>query len=168
MGNETQALKKSDNATVGADRSEKTGGATVTVASKLPMPLVLQLHDFVERQEVHAGGLHKFKQAEIRRGAPTYKIVGNAFPHNAAPAQMISNNFGITPGIPKAFWDEWLEQHKDMDAVRNGMIFAHSETASVQSMTREKEGIITGFERIDRDHPERHQKGIKKADREAA
>ena len=164
MGNDTLSLKNKenkDNQSIGVDKTVHTGGATVTVASKLPMPLVLQLHSPVEQMQVHAGGVHKFIQFEVRRGAPTYTVVGNSIPHNSAPKQMIANGFGITPGIPKAFWEEWLEQHKDLQYVKEGMIFAHEELISVHSMAREREKIVTGLERIDRYNPQSRQEQSK-------
>ncbi len=132
------------------DHNGSTGSETVTVASKLPMDFVLQLHDKVTRHEpVIGGGMREFAVYQQRFGAPTYIINGNSWAQNKGPHQQIQSGFAITHGIPKAFWEEWLDQQGNSDIVRNGMIFAHSDLASVTAHAKENENEKSGLERLD-------------------
>jgi hypothetical protein len=149
----TQALKRNN---------DVPSNATVTVASKFPMDFILRLYDFVKRYEpVMGGGTREVKIAERRRGSKEFIVQGNSWPQNKGPHQQLNFGYAITSGIPKAFWDEWLEQNKEADYVANGMLFAHAETASTMSEAREKEKEKSGLERLD---PKNLPKGIETAD----
>lgn len=149
-----------------ARKIEETGGPTVTVASKLPMGLILQLHNKGTRMvPVLGGGLHEETFWTKRNGAKTFVVQGCSFPHNKGPASQIAGGYAITHGIPKAFWDEWLDQQRESDIVKNGMIFAHSETASTISQANEMENEKSGMERLD---PNKLPKGLKTADEQRA
>ncbi|PVX61242.1 hypothetical protein [Paraburkholderia unamae] len=124
--------------------------ATVTVASKSPFDITLKLYDLVEQNEpVLGGGFRTFKQFRERVGAPTFMIQGNSWPQNKGPHQQIVGGYAITHGIPKAFWDEWLEQNENADYVKNKMIFAHTEAASVTSKAADQAEIRSNMERLD-------------------
>ncbi|NPT59097.1 hypothetical protein [Paraburkholderia elongata] len=136
--------------------------ATVTVASKFPMDFTLRLFDFVKRYEpVMGGGQREFKIAEPRHGSKDFIVQGNSWPQNKGPHQQINCGYAITHGIPKAFWDEWLEQNRESAFVVNGMLFAHAETASTMAEAKEKEKEKSGLERLD---PKNLPKGIETAD----
>ena len=49
----------------------------------------------------------------------------------------------------KDLWEKWLSQNKDSMIVKNGLIFAHSDQASVEAEGREKEACKSGLERLD-------------------
>lgn len=124
--------------------------ATVTVASKLPFDLIMRLYDFVERHEpVMGGGTRAYRISEHRRGSKTFVAQGNSWPQNKGPHQELSFGFAITRDIPKAFWDEWVEQNKEADYVVNKMIFAHGDAGSTKSQAREMEEERSGLERLD-------------------
>jgi hypothetical protein len=153
MAGDTLSIKK---------QNESPSNATVTVASKMPFDFVLKLYDFRERNEpVMGGGARTYKIAEPRRGAKTFVVQGNSFPQNKGPHQQLTFGYAITHGIPKAFWDEWVEQHKEADYILNGMLFAHSETASTMAEAREKETEKSGLERLD---PSKLPKGLETSD----
>jgi hypothetical protein len=153
MAGDTLSIKK---------HNDSPSNATVTVASKMPFDFVLKLYDFVERAEpVLGGGMRNFKQAQERRTAKTFIAQGNSWPQNKGPHQQLMGGFAITHGIPKAFWDEWLEQNKEADYVLNGMIFAHGEMASTMAEAREKETEKSGLERLD---PNNLPKGLQTSD----
>jgi len=136
--------------------------ATVTVASKFPMDFTLRLYDFVKRYEaIVGGGSREIKIAERRRDERDFIVQGNSWPQNKGPHQRIDFGFAMTPGIPKDFWLEWLDQNKDAAFVKNGMLFAHVEAASALSEAREKEAEKSGLERLD---PKNLPKGIQTAD----
>ncbi|MFM0141740.1 hypothetical protein [Paraburkholderia sp. RL18-085-BIA-A] len=153
MAGDTLTIKK---------HNETGANATVTVASKFPMDFTLRIYDFVKRYEpVMGGGTREVKIAERRRGSKEFIVQGNSWAQNRGPHQTLNFGYAITSGIPKAFWDEWLEQNKDADYVVNGMLFAHAETASTMSEAREKEKEKSGLERLD---PNKLPKGIETAD----
>jgi hypothetical protein len=141
-----------------------TGGATVIVASKLPMPLILQIHRKVKKYEAipGVGGVREFEQFEADANLPTYTIAGNSHPQNRAPLQQIQNNFGLTFGIPKDFWDMWLEQNAAHEAVKNGLIFAMDDQAGMASKTKDHANIRSGLERLNPDDLKRY--GVEKSD----
>lgn len=147
-------------------KNAETGGATVTVASKLAMDFILRLYAFKSRNElVMGGGSREVKQAEVVHGVPEYTIQGNSWAQNKGPHQQIASGYAITHGIPKEFWERWLEQNKESDVIRNGIIFAHAESASTMAEAREKVDVTSGMERLD---PNKLPKGLRTADRASA
>jgi hypothetical protein len=123
---------------------------TVTVACKLPNGLILQLEEWVDVPQPGPGGTRMVK--ESRRIGAKYTVRGNRLPFGVVPDfQMTSNNNGyaLTPGIPKEFWDQWLDAHKDMDIVVNKLIFACPTTTDVRAIARENEGRRSGLEPLD-------------------
>ena len=143
-----------------------TGGATVSVASKLPMPFVLQLHDKVKMHEpVMGGGQREVIAYQKRFGAPTFTIEGNSFAQNKGPHQQLVGGYAITHGIPKDFWDEWVSQQGESDIVKNEMIFAHEQANSTTSNATDLQNLKSGMERLD---PVALPKGLQTADRKAA
>lgn len=140
--------------------------ATVTVASKMPWDFILRIFDFVKRYEpVMGGGQREIKIAERRRGSQEFVIQGNSWAQKKGPHQQIvgpiSGGYAITRDIPKAFWDEWLEQNQDADFVRNKMLFAHADAASTIAEAKEKENEKSGLERLD---PTKLPKGLQTSD----
>ena len=127
-----------------------TGSETVTIASKLPMDLIMQLHDFQDEHEpVVGGGVRNFKIARPRHGAKRFLLLGNSWAQNKGPHQRIESGCALTPDIPKDFWEEWLDQNKDGDFIKNGMIFASAEHRSVVAQAKEMESVKSGLERLD-------------------
>ena len=112
-----------------------TGTDTVTVGCKLPHGLHLDIVKIGEPVDRHT-----------INGSNSSRIVGG---------------YGITEGVPRAFWERWLEQSKALAMVKNGLIFAHAEAASVISKAKDGAAEINGFERID---PSKPPKGIAKSD----
>lgn len=113
-----------------ANDNKSTSTATVTVGCKLPHGLHLALHD-------DAG-------QEIAR----YTVAG-------ANASEVIGGHGITPGIPKDFWEEWLRRNKGSAAVRNGLIFADESAGKTAGEANAKKDQKTGFEGIDPQVPDK-------------
>lgn len=142
------------------NRPRAKSGQTVTVACKLPHGLALRLYDMVEtNQPVMGGGMKVVKQAQQLPGE--FMINGNAHAQNAGPACQITGGYALTPGVPKDFWDRWLEANKGSDMVRNNLIFAHEQTSSADGEAREKEKVRSGLERLD---PNNLPRGLRTAD----
>jgi hypothetical protein len=137
----------------------------VTVACKLPNGLICRI--FEPRQEldqVVGGG-----SREVTRHYPNgqqFVLNGTAremgqMPRarlaNGAPgtsaAQMLDTGFALTHGVPKDLWDRWYDANKDADFVRNGLVFAHKQGASVKRQAKEHEALTSGFEPIDPENP---------------
>jgi hypothetical protein len=149
----TIALKKNN---------DVESNATVTVASKFPMDFALKLYDMVERQEpVMGGGFRTFKMAQQRPNTKVFLVQGNSFPQNKGAHQQIAAGYAITHGIPKAFWEQWLEQNKHADYVVNEMIFAFGDQASTIAKAKEMENVPSNLERLD---PNKLPKNLKTDD----
>ena len=153
MANETLTLNK----------NKTVSNSTVSIACKIPMGLVMKLYDWTKQFEpVMGGGSREVKVAVERYNAKQYTINGNSYAQNEAPAMQIANGFALTHGIPKDFADEWFEQNAESPMVKNGLIFAHSEYASVIAETKEKAKERSGLERLSQDDVHKH--GLQKAD----
>lgn len=153
MAGDTLSIKK---------HNDTPSTATVTVASKMPMDFTLKLYDFIERHEpVMGGGVRTYKIAEHRRNTKSFVIQGNSWAQNKGPHQELQFGFAITRDIPKAFWDEWVEQNKEADYIVSGMIFAFGDVASTKAKAREMEEERSGLERLD---PKKLPKRIEQSD----
>lgn len=141
------------------------GGEYVTVASKLPHGLVLQNEHKESRWESSPMG-----QREVDvyvREPETYVLKGNVINISKMRKgimpdhQIIGGSYGyaLTPNIPREFWERWLDAHKDMDCVKNGLIWAHSEDASLRRYARDNEENKSGLEPIDPEAPSARFKG---------
>jgi hypothetical protein len=151
------------NETLMSNKNKAVSNSTVTVACKIPMGLVLKLYDWKKVNEpVMGGGTREVKTAVERYNEKQYIINGNSYAQNEAPAMQIANGFAMTYGIPTAFWEEWLSQNIDSPLVKNGLIFAHSEQASLLAESREKANEKSGTERLSQ--ADIHKHGLMKAD----
>lgn len=120
---------------------------TVTVGCKHPNGLHLRTFVMREIEEQQQGGnVRKTKRAEM---AEVFTIAGPSRPHNRDTTKQIHDGYALTPGVPAALWNTWLEQNKDSDLVKNGIIFAHGATNDARSEATEKAKVKTGLERID-------------------
>ncbi len=77
---------------------------------------------------------------------------------NGINSSMIEGGFGLTEGVDSVFWKTWLEQNKDMPFVKNGFVFAHSQSSSLKAEIKEKAGEKTGLEPL---NPKKKPDGIK-------
>lgn len=105
---------------------------TVSVGCKLPAGLILEMGIGTDQHQkvtvIGSNGRHKG--------------------HGNLPGCMQANGYGITFGVPKDFMDAWMEKHKSLDAVRNGLIFALPQKDAVD-MAKAFEQQKSGFEQID-------------------
>lgn len=56
--------------------------------------------------------------------------------------------YAITENVPKEFFEHWMEKHKEHPAVKNNLIFAHIQVASVKDMAEERNEISNGLDPI--------------------
>ncbi len=108
------------------------GTVTVSVGCKLPAGLIL---------EMGTPGEEDYKRISI---------IGRNGPndgHGRLAGCVVTAECGITFGVPKDFIEAWLEKHKKLDAVRNGLVFAmpanHAEPHAKAIVE-----LKTGFEQI--------------------
>ena len=141
-----------------------TTGETVTVACKMPHGLELRLFNMVDKREIGQGG-NTFMIKEAQEVGERVRLNGFAHPQNKAPKSPIVGGYGLTFGVSKDFFDHWLEQNRDSDIVKNGLVFAHSKPGHTEGKAEEQKGIRSGLERLD---PTRPPPGIKPLNAQAA
>ncbi len=75
------------------------------------------------------------------------KDQGYTEPYRAdQPPNARGSAYALTYNVPKDFWDLWIAQNADHDAVKNNLIFAHTQTGRVESKTKEFENLRVGLE----------------------
>lgn len=120
---------------------------TITVACKLPHGLILRLFDMIEGNEAVAGGGFKV----VKRAQPRPEVVvlnGYLTQHkgNAIPVASPMSSFALTHGVSKDFFERWLSENQELDAVKNGLVVAHgTDTAGA---ARERADTVCGLEPI--------------------
>ena len=126
---------------------------TVYVGCKMPNGLILQ--NFVTEQvrEAVPGG---YKDVPMSRRLPeAYRVNGVSLTHE----QRMSGDVGypivhgtaITGGIPREFWEKWLDANKRSELVQNHIVFAHRDESSVRAMAAAYAKQKTGLEPLDPD-----------------
>jgi hypothetical protein len=138
---------------------------TVTVACKLPHGLKIEEYALREKTELVMGGGTRVVQEAIKTGR--FHVINGmaaeagkmAMTRNEAGlptgtfGQVLDTGFALTPGVPKDLWEGWLAANKDQPMVRNRLVFAHAQPASVKAMAKEAEKQRTGLEPIDPNNP---------------
>lgn len=113
---------------------------TVTVACKIPNGLILRLFEMVDTTEVMPNGHRTIKKAQPK-GSPV-QIAGYSHEFMQAPrSALASGGYALTHGVDADFWEEWLNQNRDADYVRNGLIFAQEKTADVRAQAKEHRDV---------------------------
>ena len=124
----------------------------VTVASKLPMSLELQL---CRKESKAVSGRFGTEQETVFVKYGTVYIIrgvgyprGNELPEGypERPSMIRDAGYALTPDVDAAWFAEWLDQNAETEMVRNGLIKAHSEPDSLRDMAMEHKGILTGLE----------------------
>jgi hypothetical protein len=102
----------------------------VTVACKAPGGFILNLDSYV----------HSNDKGDVKRveGPTTYRVAGWARKFNA-PDHTIGG-YALTE-IPAAFWDVWLENHKDFPPLKDGVLFAIRKRQDAESEAR-KQAVV--------------------------
>lgn len=141
-------------ATVAAEkRSEPAPRAAgkVIVASKIPHDIVIQICQ--PRSGDVAGQYGTVKETIWQAAGDRYLIRGTKRPINppkgypAAPDMELG--YALTPNIPADFWEKWLEQNAKTDMVVNGLIFAHSDRASIVDEAKDFRDVRSGLDPLD-------------------
>jgi hypothetical protein len=143
----------------------------VTVASKLPMNIELQLCQ--PRTAAVTGQFGSVKETVHVRVGEIHVIRGTAYPVGQTPKgfprrqAMIEDEAGgyaLTPKVPAEFWAEWLKQNADTDMVRNGIIKAQPDLESLEADAAEHAKVDCGLGPLnpegDRRNPKPANSGI--------
>lgn len=173
-----QVLRQAEVADVGQNSGPASGTATVTVACKVPNGLHMQLYDSVREDVMDLGGnkIPSFRSSP-RPGAPAFILRGPAVDvdrmrrgivsrHQIVQGARSGTGFGLTPGVPRAFWEEWSRAPKygpdgrlevgagpGYDFVRTGQVFAMPNDREAAAMAREMADEPSGLEPLDPDNP---------------
>lgn len=136
---------------------------TVTVASKLPFPLKLQLQQSYEvTEEVFGGGVRK--KTRWQKVGKEVVIQGCSYDRGKPHEKQIVGGAALTHGVDADFWNAWLEQHKTYSPVVNGLIFAQAKPADAISEAKEMAELKSGFEPTDpNDMPDEFKAAVKAA-----
>jgi hypothetical protein len=123
----------------------------VVVACKLPAGLLLRLHEVRKEAELVMGGGTREVLIARAVGEPV-RINGTAAPFghqrrdSAGEFVSMSGGYALTFGVDKDFWDKWLAQNAELDAVRNKLLFAHEKPVEVQAIAKDRVSLKTGLE----------------------
>lgn len=127
---------------------------TVVVGCKFPHGLLLRLFEMGEKTvEVIGGGHRNIKEALNAQAVDkVVKINGYAVPHGEQSSVAVvggRTGYALTFGVDREFFDKWLDQNKDTDMVRQGLIFAAGSEQSARESAAEKKKLRNGFEPLD-------------------
>jgi hypothetical protein len=131
-----------------------TGTATVAVALKLPMGLILRYQKQEKSTEATPNG-HRSVDYFVPTGEP-FVLKGSA----AIEALVVqgflpdTGGFSVTPGCPKDLWDQWFESNKDGALVTNDLIRSFPDEPAALAWARTRGLVRSGLERIDPERPE--------------
>ncbi len=119
-------------------------GATVTVASKLPHGLVLQLQEDMKLTQMFNG---EPRDVIVKaRVGECVVLKGFAYPVGAPPPVQLAGGYALTPNVPAEFWAKWLAQNAEHPAVKGGFVFAHEKADAAAGQARERKDVLSGFE----------------------
>lgn len=111
---------------------------TVTVACKLPNGLHLE--------NITPAGV------KVR-----VTLMGARLPVDANGREIqafeLAGSFGLTPNVPRDFWEQWVKENANYGPYKQGMIFAQDGRDNARAQARELEDVRTGLEPMPADKP---------------
>jgi hypothetical protein len=122
--------------------------STVSIASKLPFPLRLQLQKSLSRVEDAFGGGVREVETRIKYGQ-TIVIDGWARKVGEDTDKHIAGGFALTHGVDADFWNEWKKQNAGFAPLENGLIFAAGKESVIADKAKEMRSLKSGFEPAD-------------------
>lgn len=164
-----QPERQQSSAPIGSAPSNTVHSAreVVSVACKMPNGLILRGLDRTIVQELVQGGGVRDVECYVPNGEQVV-LGGTAARYgDPRPPLLTASGYRITPNVPKKLWDDWYAANKASDLVKNRIIFAHTDHASVEKFGREHDHVVTGLEGIDPKNPQKHVRGITPAERPA-
>lgn len=123
---------------------------TLVVACKLPHGLILRLYETKEVHEAQRDGTTKLiKRSEPLPGEVQLDGYLKKYKIDLPPAAQ-GSKYEITTGVSKEFFEEWLRQNKDHQALTSNLILWARNTGELKAKMRAFEGTRSGLEPIDR------------------
>jgi len=124
---------------------------TVIVASKVDVPIQLQLQVKQERQFQNQG-MRWTEAQSIFVGQIVY-VRGTSYPRGQVPEGFRSppemvHGYALTRGVDAEFWEKWEEQNQGFAPVASGILFAAETMDEVRSRAREGKDLRSGLEPI--------------------
>jgi hypothetical protein len=121
---------------------------TVTVACKIENGIVLQIYEWEMRSiQVMGGGV---KEVKIAKPLPwLHRINGPARRIGQDVGYQISDGAALTHGVDADKFAIWMEQNKDIDMVKNGLVFANTKVNDVVAQAHEHRSQKGDFASID-------------------
>ena len=127
-----------------AAASRLNSSKVVWVGCKLPHGMRLQLFSRpVERDNPNSPNAFKpppVKSEIVLKGANSLTTEFSV--RGLAP---LRHEFAVTP-VPAEFWAQWIAEHADHDALRNGFIFVVDRERDVKGAAAERDDERTGLE----------------------
>ncbi len=121
-------------------------GKVCTVGCKMPNGLVLRLMKRTEQVEQTPAGPRPFIQfvPDLEQPVITVRGYGGAAFGVNQPFR-IAGQYALTENVPTEFMVEWLKQNKDLDAVKNGIIFIQPNENEAAAHGKDQASIWDGL-----------------------
>lgn len=142
------------------DRVQKvpeTGNGKITVGLKWPAGIILRVYEMVDDGEMTQQGYKPIKKAQ--QVGPKVRLRGyyddakQQFGSKTIPIPSMPGSFALTHNVDATFMAAWLEQNKDSDIVKNGLIIVAKSPADAAAMVSEREKMKCGIEPLDPEKP---------------
>lgn len=153
-----------------AMRKQRTTGATVTIACKLPTGLLVELWDmdpakamsvpdgnggtrFIRPRIPYSEGEERLliRGSAAERRLETVDEKGRPTPPPAL--ETVASGFGLTFGVDADWAEAWFKQNADYPPVRRGLIFMQKSAASARDQAKDHANLLTGFEALNPHKP---------------
>lgn len=119
---------------------------TLTVGCKIPNGLILQNHVLEDGFEMVFGGGSRPIKVSRPVGDPI-RINGSSRAVGSDPdAKRVIGGYGLTHNVPKEAFEQWMRDNKDLDMVKNGLIFSHDSADRVADQAKDQKSLRSGLE----------------------
>lgn len=122
-----------------ANNPKSYAGEKITIASKLPMALQLQL--CAPRTEERKERATTWNETVYFKVGPVVVINGTAFPNADIPENMerpqMIGGCALTSGVDRDWWEQWLEQNKTAPFIQSGLVFAQPTIDGIRGQAKE-------------------------------
>lgn len=126
---------------------------TVTVGCKWPPGLTLRMFRMVELQEpVMGGGINRYQASQPTGIEVRIKGFARGIAATKSPLP-VTGEYALTPNVDAAFFRAWMEQNKDSDMVKNGLIFCHKSEHAARDMSKERHDLRSGLDPLNPKSP---------------
>ena len=138
-------------------------GGKVVVCSKLPFALELQLCEPANIQMRYKQ--ESWVEQVWNKTGPIVVLQGTNYPIGAPPEGVVwpdrpqmASGCALTFGVDADFFEQWLEQNKNSDYVKNKMIFAQEKIEDAKAEAAENKSRDSGFGPLRPDNDKRMPK----------